>query len=253
VSISIDISGELPKVMYDIKAMRQRVAELAEMARGEWIRQAQTNLQGSAADYIAGIQPVEVRGNWAAVQLTGWLPNQIENGMNPFDMKPGLLAGPHAKSGKNGARFNTIPFRHGTPGTGGRNVGAPMPTTGYTPKGKPRSLVYTAARKLAASLETSTGKTKWGGRTGDFGGLGIRTARPVPGGRPGAYTWKASPYASMVKVAKAYKKATQNQYVTFRRVSDNSDPTSWWHPGIRARRLSLKVGTYVKKQVKKVF
>lgn len=249
--IQIDISGHLPAVGYDEDAMRERVFTLAEMARGEWIRQAQTHLEGSAADYIAGIQPVEVEGNWATVALVGELPNAIENGKAPFDMKPGLLKGPNAKVGKNG-RYNTVPFRHGTPETTGKRVGAPMPITGHTPKGTPTSLIYAAAKRVKASSENATGKTVWGGRTGDFGGYGMRTQLPVKGGRPGAYTWKASPFAGMVKIAKTYKSAVQNQYVTFRRVSDNSDPSSWWHPGIKARRFVNRVHDYLADVVKRI-
>lgn len=242
--IEIDISGRLPDVKFDINVLREQAAALAEMCRSEWIRQAQRELHSSAADYIAGIQPVEISGNWASVTLVGDLPNDVENGKAPFDMKPGLLAGPNAKMGKSG-RFNTVPFRHGTPGTTGKRVGTPMPITGLSAKDKPVSAIYVAARKLSPSLEGSGGKTIWGGRTGDFGGYGIQTQLPVKGGRPGAYTFKASPYAGMVKTAKTYGKATQNQYTTFRRVSENSNPNSWWHPGLQAKHLAERVRIYL--------
>ena len=243
--IKIDISGYLPAVGFDEGAMQERLLVLAEMARSEWIRQAQNNLGSSAADYIAGIQPVEVSGNWAHIHLVGQLPNDIEKGKNPYDMKPGLLSGPNAKRGKSGSRYNTVPFRHGTPGSTGKRVGAPMPFTHLTKKGNQASLIYTEAKKLSPSVEGLAGGTVWGGRTGDLGGYGMRTQLPVKKGRPGAYTWKSSPYAGMVKVGKTYGKATQYQYVTFRRVSDNSDPASWWHPGIKARRLANKVEIYI--------
>lgn len=236
---------------HDLGAMQERIATLAEMTRAEWIRLAQQNLGSSAADYIAGIQPVEMDGTWAHIHLVGDLPNDIENGKAPFDMKPGLLAGPNAKTGKTG-RYNTVPFRHGTPGTTGKRVGQPMPITGLTPAGRPKSMVYTEAKKLKASTETAVGTTAWGGRTGDFGGLGIRTQLPVKKGRPGPYTWKSSPYSNMVKVAKTYSKATQNQFLTFRRVSDNSDPASWWHPGIKARRFVNQVHEYITDIVKRI-
>ena len=249
----IDISGHLPAVGFDEETLRERLITLAEMVRGEWVRQAQQTLGSSAADYIAGIQPVEIDGNWAHIHLVGDLPNEIEKGKPPFDMKPGLLAGPHAKQTKSGARYNTVPFRHGTPGTTGKQVGAPMPITGTSPKGKPVSMIYIEAKKLTPSVEGPDGKTVWGQRTGDFSGFGIKTQPAVKGGRPGAYTWKSSPYAGMVKIAKTYNKATQNQYVTFRRVSDNSDPTSWWHPGIKARNLAVRVHGYISEMVKRMF
>ncbi len=244
--IQIDISGHLPSVGYDFDAMRERVAALAEMTRSEWIRLAQQNLGTSAINYIGGIQPVEVDGNWCHIHLVGELPNAIENGMAPYDMKPGLLAGPNAKvNPKTGTRFNTVPFRHGIPGTTGKRVGMPMPFTGTTKAGKPNSIIYNAAKKLKVSSELPTGKTAWGGKTGDFGGYGQRSQLPVKKGRPGAYTWKSSPYAGIYRIGKFYSQKTQYQYTSFRRVSDNSDPNSWWHPGIRPRHLVNQVHSYI--------
>ena len=249
--VQIDMSGHLPAVGYDEGEIRERVFTIAEMARSEWVRQAQYSLGSSAVEYINGIQPVQMKENWAVVTLVGELPNAIEKGKPPFDMKPGLLAGPNAKMGKTG-RYNTVPFRHGTPGSTGKRVGAPMPITHTTAKGRPASIVYTEAKRLRPSVEGPAGKTVWGGRTGDFDGLGVRTQLPVKKGRPGAYTWKTSPFASMTKVAKTYAKATQNQYVTFRRVSENSDPNSWWHPGFKPRNLVNRVRDYINDIVKRL-
>ncbi len=249
-----------PKLLLDPTVAHDVLQELAEMARAEWVRLAQTELKSTAQDYILGLTPIEYYGgNWAQIRLVGWLPNALEQGSPPFDMKPGLLAGPHAKISKKGVRYNIVPFRHATPGTTGRNVGAPMPITGMTKKGNPRSLVYTAAKKLAVSTESPTGKTVWGGKTGEFGGLGRRSMLPVHAwtdgkgvmllaGRPGPYTWKHSPYAGMYKIAKTYAKATQAKYMTFRVVSDNSDPNSWWHPGFKARHFSEKVAKFIEEQ-----
>jgi hypothetical protein len=167
-------------------------------------------------------------------------------------MKPGLLTGPHAKTGKGGNRYNTVPYRHGIPGTTGKRVGRPMPHTGRTPGGRRTSMIYSDAKKLQATVDGPGGKTVWGTRTDDFGGYGRRTQLPIIHGRPGSYTWKASPYAGMYRIQKVYGNATQYQYVTFRRVSDNSDPNSWWHPGLTARRFALQVGRYIEVQVQRL-
>jgi len=250
--IQIDISGHLPSVGYNLEMMRERMVTLAEMVRGEWINHAMQTLGSSSADYIAGIQPVKVDGDWCHIHLVGELPNNIENGMAPYDMKPGMLAGPNAKRTKKGIKYNVIPFRHGTPGSTGKRVGSPMPSTGLTPKGNKKSMIYNAARKLKVSTEKSTGGTAWGGRTGDFNGYGMRTQLPIKKGRPGAYAWKTSPYANMYKVAKTYDKATQHQYTTFRRVSENSDSNSWWHPGIKPRKLVQHVHSYITDIIKRI-
>jgi len=43
----------------------------------------------------------------------------------------------------------------------------------------------------------------------------------------GNYTWKSSPYSGMVKVQKGRRAG----FMTFRRVSKNSNTSSWIHPG----------------------
>ena len=252
-NVNVDITGMIPAIGYEPKRIYDTVYLIAEMARGEWIRLAQENLKTSAPEYINAIQPVNMRGNEAVVSLVGNLPNKIENGGQPYDMKPGLLAGPHAKTGKSG-RYNIVPFRHGTPAAKDRTIGNQMPITGYTKTGRGKSIVYTAAKKLVPSLggAASGGGTAWGGKTGNFGGLGVRSALPVEGGRPGAYTWKHSPYESMYKVSTFYKKVAQNQYVTFRVVSDNSDPNSWWHPGFKAMQLATRVEAFLRQQIDRV-
>lgn len=269
-SVTIDIAVDIPKIDFDYTEMYQKMHQIAEMSWYEWIRLAQTELKSTSADYISGLTPIMKEGKELAIYLRGWLPNAIENGLEPYDMKPGLLHGPHAKMGKNGP-YNTVPFRHGTPGTTGRNVGAPMPVTGTTKTGRPQSLVYNAARKLEASVELPGGKTKWGGKTGGFEvkkgsgvGLGQRTQLPQEGvtfkdgskswtpGRPGAYTWKSSPYEGIYKISKTYEKVTQNQYISFRRVSTNSDSNAWWHPGIIAKRFLDRVEQFAREQMQRI-
>lgn len=254
----IVVTMNIPSPQVDFEEAHERFRELVELTRAEWVRMAQDELTASAGDYISGITPIEYGDTWAQIRLLGWLPNAIEHGHEPFDMKPGLLQGPHAKMGKNGP-YNTVPFRHGTPGTTGKSVGKPMPITGYTKSGKPTSLVYTAAKKLTGSIEGPSGKTIWGEKTGPFkvgtgeAGIGQRTQLPVKGGRPGAYTWKHSPYEGIYKIRKHYEKDTQSQYVSFRRVSANSSPNSWWHPGIAARHFTDRLKSFVSQMIDRIF
>lgn len=151
----------------------------------------------------------------------------IENGQAPRDMKEGLLNSPKAKMSKSGNRYITIPFRHGTPGSTGLR---PMPKRIYD---QAKQLGYSRRNGLlqkAWGLLT-TGKWKkytWGGRLGnDQTG---RTSHISP--HPGAgYTQKTGHYAGMVKMGQP----GHTQYLTFRRVSDNSDPRSWQHPGVKPK------------------
>lgn len=54
-------------------------------------------------------------------------------------------------------------------------------------------------------------------------------------------------------IRKANAQATQNQYFTFRRVSDKSDPAAWWHPGFNARHFVLMVQRWLEAQIRKGF
>lgn len=153
-------------------------------------------------------------------------PTWLEDGKAPWDMKPLLLAGPKAKSGKKG-RYATIPFRHGTPGGVGQ-AGPSMPDD-----------IYAMAKELGEG--ESVGEE-------EVGTIGLRSKLPV-GGMAAAYTWKSSPYLGMQKMSFEYGKATQGKYLTFRRVSENSDPNSWWHPGFRRYGIAQAVVEKVRPMV----
>ena len=54
----------------------------------------------------------------------------------------------------------------------------------------------------------------------------------------GAYQHKANLYEGIMRETKSYAQATQGKYVSFRRVSDKSDPLSWIHKGLTARNFA---------------
>lgn len=205
---------------------------LGAAVQQRWVSLAQQTLHTSARDYVAGIQPVEVKNRVARVVLVGNMPNLIEHGMSAFDLRTTLL-GPgakNAKTAKDGSRYNTVPFGHGTPGSGGRNVGRPMPQS-----------VHAIAKKLAPTLSRPEGGTQWGGRIH----LGMRmssAARSILTTKEKPWHW-GSTYLGMVKQQKTYASATQAKYTTFRRISSNvrRGKEHWLHPGIRARNLALRV------------
>lgn len=158
----------------------------------------------------------------------------VEDGYGPFDMKPGLLKSSRARTyiGKDGKehRYLTVPFRHNVPGANA--IGAAMPTN-----------IYNQARKLDFSYITGRNSMgyltyKWGGRLGNTD-QGQKTKPPV-GGMDAPYPWTTGPYSGMVRM---YDAATGKSggYLTFRRVSDRSNPNSWWHPGVKPRPVTRAV------------
>jgi hypothetical protein len=147
--------------------------------------------------------------------------NLIEEGFEPFDQKEGLLGSPKAKTGKNGSRYITVPFRHGVPGT---NTMQAMPKHIYE---QAKNLTYSRRNNFLVAFFTRR-KYSWGGRLPSSSEDQRTHHAPHPGA---GYTWSTGRFSGMVKMGKP----KHTQYLTFRRVSTNSDPRSWQHPGVKPR------------------
>jgi hypothetical protein len=155
------------------------------------------------------------------VIATDKLAEKTEEGYPAWDMKPMLLGGPKARRSKSGTLFNIIPFRHGTGGKSENAQFRPMPKN-----------IHEAAKALKPSLASDTRILKYGGKLNqkDHGAiLGQPQTKTIPG--HGSYTHKNPIHEGMLKVQASYAKGAQSKYLTFRLVSDKSDPLSWWHPG----------------------
>lgn len=231
----------------------QVLDDVAASCRAKWIRLAQTELGSSRQTYIQGIQEVEATGPMErTIALLGWLPNAIENGLAPFDMRQTLLGAGSSirREGKNGF-YARVPFRHGTPGSsglaglpmgeaygqrgaasravgGGHGPAAAMSNEGAAAFGK---AIYSAAKQLRAK------------RAGKSAGR-LHAPAPLLKGHH-----QTSIYHGMSKVRKPYanprtqRTTVQSQYVTFRTIS-NASGVGWIHPGIEPRRLSEKVADH---------
>lgn len=174
-------------------------------------------------------------GYSTTVVATAKIAQQIEKGCPPFDMKPALLGGPKARIGKNG-RYNIIPFRHGS-------SDKYAPDSNFKPMPKD---IYSQARQLKATVKQQNAM-KWGGK------LTGTEAKYKPGSNPTTgYQHKAGKYEGMVRVEKTYAKATQSKYLTFRVVSDKSDPNSWYHPGYQPHNIASAVTNFCRKPVEEM-
>ena len=240
------------------KQLQARLAMLAALARVRWIGLAKNSLRSTERAYVNGILPEVVEGHTAFITLDGVLPNMVERGwyegggvdLRETMLKPGAKG---VKTSKRGFHYRIIPFRHMGPEASGRN-GAPMGSAyaGQFPVAHPGSLgttgakalgqqVYKDAKGLKQSFTGDDGKTKWAGR--------LAAAQGGPLLRPRHAT---GIYSGMYKVGRAYGKAVQNTYRTFRVISDDprtmrSDQggKNWRHPGIFARRFAPRVAEYV--------
>jgi len=219
--------GELPHTR---DAVRSATIDLVqrtwiEYASGAWVSYSGGifRVKSVTGEYVRSIQD----GLRFLDDLTGEVfttsPHAkiIEDGIEPFDMKAGLLASPKAKVGKDGKKYITVPYRHGTPGS-------------VTMQAMPKS-VYNLANNLGFSRRNGMIKAFFTGRRYTWNGKLTESThgqRSHSGDHPGVgYTWKTGQYSGMVRMGKQ----GHTQYLTFRRVSENSDPRSWKHPGVMPR------------------
>lgn len=195
-----------------------------------WEQVAQQKLTTARADYLMGLNAdnsLEFPDAFTGVlTLRGKWPNMLEGGFPAFDMKAGFKRSDKAKRKKDGGWYLTIPFRHRTPSTTGSAVGG-----GVMPKD-----IYAQARALRAGQALTGTEAKYPPRQSWTG-----------------YQHKNGIYEGMIRNRKIYEKTTQSTYFTFRRVSDKSDPKSWWHPGYTGVHALRVVKPFAEKTFHQVF
>ena len=193
------------------------------LVKDEWQRRIQSTLNSSRPLYLMGLDfnsVVYPYGNdvfAGAVILRGKFPNMLESGFAPFDEKLGFSKSTRKHTSKDGGWYLTIPMRHSVPGS--FMYGQPM-----------SKQIYAQAKKLGhkESLRIDGGqKTSWTG-----------------------YVHKNNIDDGLTRIVKSYhnpntgKVTNQSQYLTFRRVSDKSDPLSFWHPGYKGVKMAEQLETY---------
>lgn len=256
--IRVNMSGLREEVISRLPArgdLRKGLIALSAAARAQWISEASDNLKSTSQEYIQGIGEPVVGEKTATIQLTGTLPNMVEEGWPETDLRTTVLRSPKAHTAKDGSKYLAVPFRHGAPGTSGRNVGNPMP--------KP---IHNVARHLAATQTTSalsdlTGSRKsWGGRLGPDSSHMNRSARKILESKEKSWH-STSIYTGMIRKVASYGKTrtgkvvTQSSYQTFRMISSRvrNAPQHWQHPGIEARQFAVKVQDFVRSIAGQVF
>lgn len=240
---SINFSDLLNKAVSHLTgAERQRQIEeaaesLAEETRNEIARLAAVRLHTTADDYIAGliVRRISTPGGWFRrgeitfeVELVGQLPNMVEQGWAGGDMKPALLAGRSAKVGKDGKRYAVVPFRHMGVAATGRN-GQPFGSQYQGMLGADHS------RMLGKQIERMAKQLRKGQRLGHGYAPQLRAHHVT------------DLYAGLQRQTTRYKGATQGKYMTFRAVSDRSDPRAWIHPGIQPAGLFKDAELYIQR------
>jgi len=214
----------------------------------------------------------------------GMMAEAYEKGVPPYDLKKGLLSGKNAKiaNTKHGpVRYNTVPFRHGTGSDQGKGHFPKMPKGLKKIVSKPfddkkdkfdNPRYQVKAGPLGFSTKEKSGFRAH--RTHDlhFHGellpaqqghrvtglknydrklkvIKPRTGVNVTGWKNKTYKWQTGRYQGMIKQEEEYDFRIQSTFMTFRRVSDNSDPNSWWHPGFPKKPILQSLAHYVENEI----
>jgi hypothetical protein len=197
--------------------------EIGTRFADSWRNKAGQLLKQTKQEYQRAVYVEKPSLDSIVVGLAGWLPNAIEKGLQPFDMKKGFETSSKRKFKENGGWYLTVPFRIGTPGIVAESsiFSTTMPNE-----------VYKVARSELANKKSSLSIEKL---PKEFQIKGVRpevkntiTNQTFP-----EYEHKNAIFEGMVNTGKT----GHSQYMTFRRVSDMSDPNSWIHSGIVAHGL----------------
>lgn len=204
------------------KIVDQVVVEYME----RWNALVSTELHQTRSVYREAMGVERPSANSAVFVLssqTSRLPIMLEEGASPFDEKIGFQRSDKVKFTKDGLGwYLTIPFRHATPQA--------IADAGIFSSIMPQD-VYNLAKNSSMPLrrEDLPEREQVVGRRKEIDVLGMN----VP-----EYVHKSARYEGLVKVeAGSSEKEKRSQYMTFRRVSNNSEPTSWFNGGIVAKKL----------------
>lgn len=212
---SFDLSEEEVKMF-----SRALVTGITNRFVSDLTAEAKLRLKQTRREYVRSINVSNINNNTTQVELIGFLPNAVEQGLDPFDQKSGFAHSPKAKIKMGGGWYLTIPYTHAWAGALGE---AETFSSGTMPEE-----VWSVAKGLGEgeSLQASDLSPKY--RTPMVRQAVMSRSRVFE-----EYRHKASLYQGMVRSSKP----SHAGYTTFRRVSDKSDPDSWIHTGIIARNL----------------
>ena len=150
----------------------------------------------------------------------------IEEGKPPFDMKEGFSHSSKRKTSLGGGWYLTIPFRYAT----SQAVAESTIFSGKLPAEIERIAKENDGKPVRAIQLPS-----------QYAQLGRRKAIQGADGVIPEYVHKAPKFQGLVRVdVSSTRNENRGAYMTFRRVSNNSEPYSWIHPGFEARKFMDK-------------
>jgi hypothetical protein len=237
----------------------EAVERLAIMAHSHMLQFANNKLKTTRDKFIQSLKIDQVDEHTWAITI----PKEamwIENGLPAnFDMLPGLLASPKAKTGPNG-RYIVIPFKHNKSPTKQTNLeqilnkyvkqemsqrGIPYGTIEKKPDGSPK-LGRLHSFNVATPPFSHSPKVGQHGPSGHRLGIQERPhGAEGPSGRP--FLWNAKVYQKEVEGVGAKK--IERNVMTFRTASDSQMGKGMWiNPGKKPLNSIEEAFEYVTKE-----
>lgn len=236
--INIDMSGTINAFNFsaeDAKSFSNFFLDRATDAyMQKWEEIVDKSLKGTASSYKAGMDAKRIDDYTQVFLLEGKgdgkLGLMIEMGHEAFDQKPSFLNSPKRKAKKSGEGFYlTIPFRVATAEA---IAASPIFASKQTQE----------LQKIAKNLKQGEYLNK-NNVPQELQNYGVREEMSnYP-----EYKHKSFDYQGL----RHSTKENHGQYEMFRRVSDESDPNSWIHPGFEAKNFMEKALQEI--QIEKIY
>lgn len=241
IKINFDLSDVVDEFSLDKDQVNQVSDSVTKALTMEihrnWVEAAKNNLKSTRNQYIRGLVIADDGRFTNTITLTGKLNNMVEDGVPAFDMKNGFMKSAKINFTKAGKRYLTIPFRFATPEALGESEAfdsvLPQEIYDIVKDFKPKmtsndasNVGYDVLKQQDIPEEYRAPKTR------------KSVMNEVLNKTFTDYTHKSSIFAGIQKDMMTYENASQSSYVSFRRVSENSDPMSWIHTGIIQYNLS---------------
>lgn len=218
-AISIDIS-DVVSGMYmsenEVKSFSRFILDrIADSYKEKWTNEVVKNLHSTRATYMRAMSIEYVDDYTVSFVLDGKGENRLalmlEWGISPFDQKSGFRNSPKAHNSGQEDWYLTVPFRIATPeAIAESSVFADKMTRE----------VYNIVRQEGVMTQANL--------PDEFKQKGIRKEIKRSDFIVKEYEHKSAKLEGLKKFDKSQH---HGEYGTFRRVSENSDPESWWHKG----------------------
>lgn len=229
-NIQVDLQGLTQEFFLtkqqNVELAREIVLTLTGSIREKWEEVAKQNLGKTRDEYVRSLIIGDEGVYVGFVKLTNALPNMIEQGADSFDMKDGFSKSPKIKIKKSGGWYLTVPMQWATPGAIGELHSAKMPAKIHEIMKKKKADVSLKLKEIPLEYRAKNIRESLTTKKGEI----------IP-----EYKHKHSIYEGLIKKQKVENgRKTHTQYMSFRRISDNSDTNSWQHPGFVAKNLKDK-------------